>query len=566
MRRFLLPAFALSALALAALALAALALAARPLPAAAAPTPLGADTAFLDGSFALASGDPGVAARYFTQALARRPQDSLLLHRAFAAALMAGTPEAATLARRLPGNDAATLLLIAGDVRARRFAAAAARLSGLRAIGPAGPLMPVLSAWLDLAQGHQHRALAALAPRVAASDAAGFFLLQAGLIADVSGQTAAAQGFYHRARQALGVADLRVATILASFDARHQRRPRALSTLAAMTAGSPEFAIALPALTASLDHRPVATPADGIAEAFLGLGATLRAADRPEAALLMLRLALAARPGFAPARLLAAELLGDQGKTADALALLDGIARTDPLTPVADLQRADLLRRAGKPTQALAVLTRLETRFPQSPLPYAEAGDVLRDLHHPHQAAAAYTRALALSVPLTRRDWVLLYNRGIARDSVHDWAGAEADFRHALTLLPDQPLVLNYLGYSWADRGVHLNRALTMIEMAAKQRPDSAAITDSLGWVLYRRHDIAHALTVEQRAAEMAPADATINAHLGDVYWAAGHRLQARYQWQRALTLGPSPAEAAAIRARLREGLTAALARAPEPH
>jgi Flp pilus assembly protein TadD len=126
--------------------------------------------------------------------------------------------------------------------------------------------------------------------------------------------------------------------------------------------------------------------------------------------------------------------------------------------------------------------------------------------------------------------------------------------------------VLNYLGYSWADRGVHLNRALTMIEMAAKLRPDSAAITDSLGWVLYRRHDIANALAVEQRAAEMAPADATINAHLGDVYWAAGRRLEARYQWQRALTLDPKPAEAAAIRDRLRQGLTAALAKAPEPH
>lgn len=556
MRRVLLPAL---------LALTLLA-AARPDPAAAASTPLGADTAFLDGSFALASGNPGIAARYFTQALARRPQDSLLLHRAFAAALMAGTPEAATLARRLPGNDAATLLLIAGDMRARRFAAADNRLAGLHAIGPAGPVLPVLHAWVAQAQGHPRQALAVLAPRVAAADAPGFFLLQAGLIADLTGQTAAARDFYHRTRLALGVTDLRVATILASFDARHHRRARALSTLAAMVAGSPEFAIALPALAAGLNQRPVATPADGVAEAFLGLGATLRAADRPEAALLMLRLALAARPGFAPARLLAAELLGDQGKTADALALLDGIARTDPLTPVAALQRADLLRRAGKPAQALAILTRLESRFPHSPMPFAEAGDVLRGQHHPHRAAAAYSRALALSTPLTRRDWVLLYNRGIARDEFHDWTGAEADFRHALALLPDQPLVLNYLGYSWADRGVHLNRALTMIEMAAKQRPDSAAITDSLGWVLYRRHDIAHALAVEQRAAEMAPADATINAHLGDVYWTAGHRLEARYQWQRALTLGPSPAEAAAIRARLREGLTAALASAPEPH
>ena len=532
----------------------------------AAPRPLNADTAFLDGTYALASGDPGIAAGYFTRALARRPHDSLLLHRAFAAALIAGAPDAGALARRLPDSEAGTLLLVAEAAHAGQYAAAAAQLRRLDARGQAGPLQPVLRAWLAQAAGQTDQALAALAPRLAAPHAAGFFLLQAGLIADLAGRTQTAQGLFHRARATLGTGDLRVAAILASFDARHGQRARALNTLAALAAAAPEFAIALPALTAQLDQRPVATPAEGIAEAFLGLGATLEAADRPDSALLMLRLALAARPGFAAARLLAAQLLSDQHKSADALALLTGIAATDPLAPVAALQRADLLRQAGQPAAALALLTRLEARFPSSAMPYAEAGDVLREQHHPRQASAAYTHALANAAPLTKGDWVLLYNRGIARDDAHDRAGAEADFRHALALLPNQPLVLNYLGYSWADRGIHLAQALTMIEQAAKLRPDSAAITDSLGWVLYRRHDIAHAVAIEQRAAELAPADATINAHLGEVYWAAGRRLEARYQWQRALTLSPSPAEAARLRALLRQGRTAAAAPKTELH
>ncbi len=288
-----------------------------------------------------------------------------------------------------------------------------------------------------------------------------------------------------------------------------------------------------------------------MAEAFFGLGATLQATDRPDSGLVMLRLALTLRPGFAAARLLAADLLADQGEVQRALALLDGVAVNDPLAPVAGLQAADLLRRMGRPDDALRRLARLQRLFPHSPLPFGEAGDILRDTHHPHAAIAAYTHALANAAPLTDHDWVLLYNRGIAYDDAKDWTRAEADFHHALRLSPNQPLVLNYLGYSWADRGVHLAEAQRMIEIAAHAQPDSAAITDSLGWVLLRRHDIARAVTVAQRAAELAPQDPVINAHLGDAYWAAGRRLEARYQWERALTLNPGPGEAAKLRARL---------------
>lgn len=515
--------------------------------------PVGADTNYLDGSYALAAGDPGIAAHYFARALATRPSDPLLLHRAFAAALMAGQPEAAQFARRLQDDDAANLLLAAEAAQAGHWDAAQRHIGALPQDGQAGLLRPVLRAWAAQGNGQTDAALAALAPRIADPHAPGFYLLQAGLIADLAGRDSAA-GLFARARAALGPGDLRTTLIFASFDARHGHQAAALQRLDQLGQAAPEFTIALPGLVARLRDRPVASAADGVAEAFLGLGATLQAADRPDSALLMLRLALIARPDFSAARLLAAELLGDQHKDADALALLNGIAADDPLGPVADLQIAELRRRQGDPAAALLVLGRLEHLFPHSPLPFGEAADILRATHHPKEAVQAYTQALANAAPLGPRDWVLLYNRGIAYDDAHDWPRAVADFHHALKLLPNQPLVLNYLGYSWADRNQNLPEAQRMIETAARLRPDSAAIADSLGWVLYRRHDIAQAVAVAQHAAELAPEDATINYHLGAVYWAAGRHLEARYQWQRALTLAPDAPLATKLRGLLRTG------------
>ncbi|MGH7044672.1 MAG: tetratricopeptide repeat protein, partial [Acetobacteraceae bacterium] len=519
------------------------------------------DADFLAGGFALSQGEPAVAAGYFTRALTRRPTDPVLLGRAFDAALMSGSPDAARLADRLPGNDAATLLLAGSDARAGHWAAAERRIRALPHDGQAGLLRPVLLAWAEQGAGQTDAALATLAPLVAEPHVPGFYLLHAGLIADLAGRTAEATHLLHRAEATLGPGDLRATLIFASFDARHGHQAAALQRLDTLGHDTPEFAIALPGLATGLDHSPVATAAEGVAEAFLNLGATLQTADRPDSALLMLRLALMVRPDFAAARLLTAELLGDQHKSRHALALLAGVAVNDALAPVAALQSADLLRGMGQPKAALHQLARLEALFPKSPLPFGEAADILRATNHPRAAIAAYTRALDNAAPLAGRDWVLLYNRGIAYDDAHDWTHAEADFHHALRLAPNQPLVLNYLGYSWADRGVHLAEAQRMIETAAHADQDSAAITDSLGWVLLRRHDVPRAVVEEQRAAELAPEDPTINAHLGDVYWAAGRRLEARYQWERALTLKPDPGEAARLRAQLRQNQE----RAPHP-
>ena len=538
---------------------------------------VGPDAAFLNGTYSLARGNMAHAAEDFLTALSWRPDDPVLLRRGFVASLLSGNPAALRLARALPDDDAALMLRAAVAARKGTWAAAQRLIRALPRDGQAGVLRPLLLAWAEQGAGRTEAALATLAPRESGAHPQAIYLLHAGLIADLAGRTAVAAGLYHRAEAALHGGDLRSGQIFASFDARHGKRAAALRRLDALARTTPEFAIALPGLAASLAHRPIGSAAAGMAEAFLGLGATLRASDQPDSALLMLRLALAARPEFAAARLLAADILaaqiqepapgavreGTPEPAREALALLDGIPVNDPLAAVAQLQTADVLRRLGRDQEALRLLRRLARLAPDSPLPLAEQGDILRETGHFRAAVAAYTQALARSGTATKADWAMFYDRGVAYDRAGDWPKAEADFKRALQVSPNQPLVLNYLGYSWADRGDHLAEAERMIEAANRLLPDNAAVTDSLGWVRLRQGQIAQAVDLLQRAAELAPLDATINFHLGDAYWAVGRKIEARYQWQRALTLHPDAAEAVRLQKRLLRDTDAGGRRAP---
>ena len=138
-----------------------------------------------------------------------------------------------------------------------------------------------------------------------------------------------------------------------------------------------------------------------------------------------------------------------------------------------------------------------------------------------------------------------------------EWPKAEADFLRALELEPDQPLVLNYLGYSWVEQERNLDEAKTMIEKAVELRPDDGYIVDSLGWVAYRLGDFEEAARQLELAVELVPGDPIINDHLGDAYWQVGRLNEARFQWRRVLTLEPEDELAAQVRRKLTGGLSA---------
>lgn len=508
---------------------------------------------YLGARFAAAQDDSATAAEYYLRALEQSPEQPDLLRHAFLASALSGRVEAAGLARLLPDDALAQLWLAGAAAKDDDWAGVERRAEALGRDQLADNqlvkvLRPLLLAWAEQAQGRTEAALATLSPLTARGQFHALFALHEGLIADLAGQETLAVAAMAQARDVDGPPGLRLAQILASFDARHGRRAAGLGELGQAAEGAPEIALALPVLSEEMANPAVRDAKDGIAEAFLAAAGSLRMEDHGRPAMLLLRITLNLRPDFAAAQLLSAGIEEAREQPEAARLALDLVSATDPLAPLARLHRAGLAVQAGDTDAALAAFDALARECPQSALPLVRKAEVLRANGRFAEAVGAYDAAMARE---SKPNWALLYERGVARDQVHDSAGGEADMRKALELAPDQPLVLNYLGYSWAERGEHLDEARRMIETAVQAQPRDGAIVDSLGYVMLRQGDVAGAVRTLERATELMPDDATVNGHLGDAYAAAGRRLEAGYEWRRALLLHPEPDEAERLKAKL---------------
>jgi len=516
--------------------------------------PAGVIGNFLAGRFAMAEGDPVTAANDLLKAVAQSPGDPELTLQAFLACLNAGRPEAIRLAQQLPDSQVAQLVLADVDIKAGHWQAAEQRFRGLPRQGLTQLLQPLLVAWAQLGDGRTDTALSTLRPYVENPRFQSLFSVQAAMIADIGNRPDEAAKLYRLAESDMTSPNLRLTQILASWQARSGQAGEAQLTLASLQSVAPNLSIALPGLMASVNKRPVARAADGIAEAYFTFAGLLRSQDANDFSLIMARLALDMRPDFAATRLLAAEILVNQKQTQAALRMLSDVPAGDPVIAVVQMRRALLADRLGRSDDAMHDLERLARDYPDSPLPDEQRGDILRTKLRFPDAVAAYDKAIARISHPVGSDWVIFYDRGVAEERAHQWPKAKADFEHALKLSPDQPFVLNYLGYSLADMGHHLDEARKMIQTAAERRPNDGAITDSLGWVMLRQGQSQEAVRTLEKAVELEPEDATINAHLGDAYQAVGRAVEASYQWRRALTLNPAPDDAAKLEAKLNTG------------
>ena len=527
------------------------------------PAPTGVFGAYLAGRLASNESDASAAAEALLTALASDPDEPEILTRAFSAAVMDGRADAVRLARRLPESQLAALLLAGSDAQGGRWERAEARIRSLPRQGSAQILQPLLLAWAQAGRGNPDAALATLKPFIESGQLRAVAALHGAMIADLAGRAREAERLIRIAVAESGEPNLRLTTIAAGILARAGREADGARLFDAMAVGADDIALTAgpAARRAALSGRAVASPVEGMAEAQVALGASLRRQGAPELSLILARLSLRLRPGFAPALILAAESLADERHVDAALAVLASVPGEDPMAPLAALRRASLLSRLGRGEDSLALLRRTAEAHPGAPQPSVAMGDVLRNEGRHAEAASAYGAAIARIAQPAASDWPLFYARAIAREGAGDWPGAEADLRQALLLSPEQPSVLNHLAYAWVERGERLDEARGMLERAVAARPQDGNIADSLGWALYRSGDAAGAIRWLERAAELEPRSGVINDHLGDAYWAAGRWAEARFQWRRALGLSLETAEAARVETKLRDGLpsTAAL-------
>ena len=512
--------------------------------------PSGAFGAYLTGRFAAQESDLETAASKLEQA-ARDSGTREVATQAFIAAVMAGRPEAAQLAAGLPDNPVAQLVLADEDARAGRWEDAEARYSVLPQQGMTQAMRPLLVAWAESGSGRTAAALGTLQPFIDAGRLRAITNLHAALIADLGGQADKAARLYRAAQVEYGALNLRLGVILASWQARRGSLVEAQQTIRELTGSNGDLATARLALEADVSRHAVRNATDGIAETYLAMAATLRQQNAADLARLLLRRALVMRPDFTAARLLLSEMQTLEHQDDAALGTLAPVAADDPLAAVVRLRQAALQEELGHTAAADKMLETMAEQFPDRPEPLAQLGDSLRRSGRFSEAVKVYDRAVARLGTPNRQSWPLFYERGVAHERAGQWPEAEADFQFALRLAPDQPSILNYLGYAWTEQGRNLSEARQMIERAVELRPNDGAFIDSLGWAQLRQGDGPGALKNLEKAVELQPEDPVINGHLGDALAAVGRWREAEFQWRRALNLKPEPDDARRIESKL---------------
>jgi tetratricopeptide (TPR) repeat protein len=519
---------------------------------------------YLAGRHAEQLRDYPAAVSWFDKAITADPNSPELISRTFLMAVGAGDFDRArqladTELKFDPNDGLALLVLITDRMKAGDSAAALKYAAALPKDGVHRFVGPLALTWTRMAAGDLAGADAALQQLDKFNGFQPLKDFQLGLLYDFAKQPDKAETFYEKTLADNPQLNWRLTDAIANFYERNGKADKAKALYQKFIEQNSGSEIAQTVLAARQPGVPkplVGSATDGLAEAVFDLASVLNQSETIDLALIYNRFALALQPNFRLAQLLLADILTTQNKPEQALTVLDQIPRSSPYSWSARLRAAAALETLDRSDEAITQLKQMAAEAPKTIGADIQLGDILRGKKRFDEAAAAYNEAIERAAAEGQPDrWALFYDRGVSYERAGDWKKAEADLEHALELKPDQPLVLNYLGYSWVDKGIKLDQGLKMVEKAVELRPEDGYIVDSLGWAHYRMGDFGGAVEFLERAVELVPSDPTINDHLGDAYWRAGRLTEARYQWRRALQFGPDKDDVAPIEAKLDHGL-----------
>jgi Flp pilus assembly protein TadD len=452
--------------------------------------------------------------------------------------------------RRLPADG--KLLLIVDAIASRDWVGARTRSAAIGADDPFSFLLPTLKAWIALG-AHDGDPLAALATAQPDSLAASYTGEHRALLLLAMGKTDEGIAALRPLVGEGGGRATRFAVIGAAALQRAGKRDAAIALLAgdntALLAARKRIAAG-----ASLPGG-ISDPAQGVAELLIRIAADMYHQKPSAVALLPARMASFLDPANSEVWLVVANMLGDAGQSAPALAVLERIPASDPFAAGARDARLQLLAASGAKDQALAEARRA-SQSPQADIgDWTRLGDLLVEMDRQAEAADAYGKAIAAGkAGSPSRDlWTLWMLRGGALERAGNWKDAEPALRKALSLAPDQPIVLNYLGYAQLERRENIAEAKALVEKASTLAPDDAAITDSVGYADYLQGNYAAAIATFERAVAGDPGETSINEHLGDAYWAVGRKIEARFAWAAALVQA-EPDSVTRLRAKIDNG------------
>ncbi len=518
---------------------------------------------YLAGRSAGKERDNEIAADYLSKALIEDPDNPVLIEKLFLLEVSSGNlPDAEELAVKVLSFNSqhrmARIVLGLRDFKVRHYGDARKNFAEA-SYTPVGELTSaLLSAWAYAGEGNLKQALAAL-DRLESNDSfANFKSYHGALIADYLSSAMRAEASYKKAYEQAGTS-LRVVQSYGNFLERNNRRDEAIKIYQTFIEGGEDNILVELALKRARDGKTplpfIATPGAGAGEALFSLAAAMTDEQSIDVALLYAQLSLSFNGDRPVVLTLIGDIYVDTKQYQNAINAYEQTPPGSALRINADTEIAVNLQRMERTKEAQEKLKAIVARDPKNYDALVTLGNVYRSNEEFALASETYSTALALLAKLEKDHWRVLYYRGITYERQKIWDKAEADFRKALSLSPDEPLVLNYLGYSMIEKKINLSEALKMVKKAVEMKPNDGYIVDSLGWAYFQLGDYEEAAIQIERAVDLNPADPIIGEHLGDAYWRVGRTLEAKFQWQHAKDNGPEPDDLKRIEEKLLNGL-----------
>ena len=531
---------------------------------------------YMAGRVARSQFDSVAAAIYYGNALKKDATNDQLAALAFEAEATEGNWQraeriAADLVTLKPDHRLSQMLLGLKAFRANEFDKANRFFEAVATQPNANPVSELISllarGWVRVADGKGKDALDLLDTTKQPEWATSLIRYHRALMADVAGRRPDARSTYDKLfvgeqrslRTVLGFAQ----HLSASGDQKGAQRVLQTYLGKARGEGHPTARALLDQLdTGAKPGLLIATAAQGLSEAFFQLGEALAGESGFGPGAIFLQYALYVEPNSPFALTALANVYEAASRHERAIEIYDRIVPGTPFELAVDIRKAINLNLLDKVEEAKSLLESVADREPADLRPLEALGSIMRGHKRFDEAVGYYTRAINLIKKPEARHWNYYYARGTSYERIKRWPLAEADLQMALKLSPEQPTVLNYLGYSWVDQGKNLKQGLAYIEKAVRLKPDDGYIIDSLGWAHFRLGNFKDAVRWLERAVEKKADDPVLNDHLGDAFWRVGRQTEARFQWEQALSLKPEPEDVAKIKEKIEKGLSP-LARTP---
>ena len=498
------------------------------------PTPYGN---YLIGNFAQKEKDWDSASEYMALVLKKEKTDDLVKHGMVLAMGAGDIDKGLKLADQVlkvnPQDLLATLFKAAENFKSENYEAVAETLRPISQDSIAAFIVPVLYLWADVAKGELN---------TNNLDSNTFFIYQVLMAGDYLDKQDEALNFTNR-KFSLSSTDLRdlekIADYFAKFD-QTQKAKDLYGLLAKEKLARDEVKEKLAALgnnepiDSLLEIPTIQNPKQGAAQVFLSMAEILLREQSLDSALIFSQLALYLDDTLQDARMLLGRILTTQEQFDDAIAVYEAIPKGHKDHVLAQRGIANLLVEKEENDEAIKILEGVYDEYEELDA-LIQIGDIHRFVEDYSAAVKTYTRVIEKFDSVPEKYWHVLYARGMAYERLKKFKESEKDLLAALEFRPDHPYLLNYLGYSWADQGINLERAQEMINRAFEIKPDDGYIADSVGWVYFKMGNYEDAIQYLETAVELLPYDATINDHLGDAYWKVGRKTEATFQWKRAM-------------------------------